>query len=256
MLHALLERGIVPDVLVGCSAGALNAAGLAGDPTLDGVEKMRDTWVHLNGADVFPTSAMGLAGVWQLARKGRALGTSDGLRALIERTLPYRRFEDAAVPLHVVATSLRTGRERWFEHGPVVEAILASSALPAVLPPVEIDGDLLVDGGVVDNVPISRGVALGAPRVYVLHVGNFERPRPAPKRPIDVLLQSFSIARNHRFAAEHQATLPGVELIVLPSIDPGSLKRHDFSRAGALIEQAHRAAGAFLDARTAIAASC
>jgi NTE family protein len=175
---------------------------------------------------------------------------------LVERTLPYRRFEDAAVPLHVVTTSLRTGRERWFDCGPVVEPILASSALPAVLPPVEIDGELLVDGGVVDNVPISRGIALGATRVYVLHVGNFERPRPAPKRPIEVLLQSFSIARNHRFVAEHEEQHAGVEIVVLPAIDPGALKRHDFRQAAALIDRAHATAAAFLDTRLAIAASC
>jgi NTE family protein len=253
MLQALLERGVVPDLLIGCSAGALNAAGLAGDPTLDGVQRLRETWVDLDGSAVFPTNAMGIAAVWQLARKGHALGSSDGLRALIERTLGYRTFAEAAVPLHVVATSLRTGRERWFSSGPVVEPILASAALPAVLPPVEIDGDLLVDGGVIDNVPTSRALALDAARIYVLHVGNFDRPRPAPRRPIDVLLQSFSIARNHRFVVEHQDPPVGVEMIVLPAVDPGALKRHDFRQAARLIDRAHATASAFLDGADSVA---
>jgi NTE family protein len=246
MLQALLERDIRPDVLIGCSAGALNAAAIAGDPSLDAIDRLRTAWTTLDGPTVFPASGIGLSGVWQLARRGHALGTNDGLRSLIERTLPYRTFEEAAVPLHVVATSLRSGRERWFCSGPVVDPILASAALPALFPPVEIAGDVLVDGGVVDNVPISRAIALDATRIYVLHVGNFGRPRPAPKRPIDVLLQSFSIARNHRFLYEHQNPPAGCELVVLPAIDPGSLKRHDFRQAQRLIDEAHATAAGFL----------
>src|SRR5437016_1340985 len=83
------------------------------------------------------------------------------------------------------------------------------------------DGELYVDGGVIDNVPIGHAVELGADRVYVCHVGNFDRPRPMPRRPIDVLLQSFSVARNYRYNAEVHRPWPGVEVVVLPSIDPG-----------------------------------
>ena len=135
------------------------------------------------------------------------------------------------MPVHVNATSLATGRGHWFTSGPAVEAILASAALPAVFPPVFIDGEAFIDGGVVDNVPISRAVALGVQRVYVLHVGNFTRPRPLPRRPIDVLLQSFSIARNHRFLAETDDPPAEVELVVLPGVDPGRIRRNDFSRS-------------------------
>jgi NTE family protein len=254
MLRALLERGVVPDLLVGCSAGAFNAATIAAEPTLDGVDLLHRTWATLDGPKVFPASGVGLAGVWQLARKGRSLGSNDGLRDLVERLLPIRRFEEAVVPFQVVATSLQSGRERWFAEGPVVEPILASAALPAVLPPVELDGDLLVDGGVVDNVPISRALHLGATRVYVLHVGNFDRPRPAPRRPIDVLLQSFSVARNHRFVSEQQPPA-GIELITLPGVDPGNLKRNDFTQAEVLMARAHAAAALFLDTRHALAAA-
>jgi NTE family protein len=166
----------------------------------------------------------------------------------VESTFPHRRFEDFAIPFHVVAASLRTGRARWFSSGPVVEAVLASSALPAVLPPVSIDGELFIDGAVVDNVPITHAVALGAERVIVLHVGNFERPRPMPQRPLDVLLQSFSIARNERFLRERDLHHDDCEVIVLPGVDPGPIKRNDFSRTEELIGRGRAAAGTFLDA--------
>jgi NTE family protein len=178
------------------------------------------------------------------------------LRNLIDRTLPFRSLEDASIPIHVVATSLVTGRARWFAEGSVEDAILASAALPAVFPPVVIDGEPYIDGGVVDNVPISRAVALGAKHIYVLHVGNFSRPRQLPRRPIDVLLQAFSIARNHRFLAEVDEPPEGIELVVLPAVDPGRVRRNDFSHSGDLMARSYAAAAAFLAGRgTAVAST-
>ena len=244
MLRALFKRGIEPDVLYGCSVGALNAAAIAADPSLDGVDRLRRTWLDPLTWQVFSSSR--LTAPLLLFRKGRSLVGNQRLRDLIERTLDPLTFEALARPLRVVATSLTTGEARWFQKGSVIEPILASAALPAVLPPVAIDNDTYIDGAVVDNVPIGRAVADGADRVVVLHVGNFDRPRPAPQRPLDVLLQAFSIARNHRFATE-VATDHGVELLVLPAVDPGPLKRNDFSKTATLIERAEATASAYLD---------
>src|SRR5437763_2584585 len=252
MLQALFEAGVVPEVVIGCSVGALNAAGLAAEPTIAGVRKMREIWLNLNSDELWPAGR--ISGLWLLGRKGQAIQPNAGLRALIERALPYRRLEEAVVPLHVNATSLETGRGHWFTEGPAVDAILASAALPAVFPPVVIGGEAYIDGGVVDNVPISRALALGAKRVYVLHVGNFSRAPQLPKRPIDVLLQSFSIARNHRFLAETDDPPPDVELVVLPAVDPGRIRRNDFSRSRDLIDRAYAAAREFLAGSGAAAA--
>jgi NTE family protein len=247
MLQALFELGVVPEVVIGCSVGALNAAGLAADPTLAGVRKMRDVWLNLNGDELWPAGR--ISGLWMLGRKGQAIQPNTGLRQLIERALPYQRLEDAVLPVHVNATSLETGRGHWFTSGSAVDAILASAALPSVFPPVVVDGQAYIDGGVVDNVPISRALALGARRIFVLHVGNFARPRQLPRRPIDVLLQSFSIARNHRFLAETDDPPPDVELVVLPGIDPGRIRRNDFSRSRDLMDRAYVSAREFLGGR-------
>jgi NTE family protein len=235
MVHALFDHGVRPDLVVGCSVGALNGAAIAGDPPVGGAERLVDIWRNLNSSEVFPTA--GITSVLALLRKGRhALGSNTGLRRLIEELATFRNFEDATIPFQVVATSLTSGAERWFGSGPIVEPILASAALPAVFPPVTIDGELHVDGAVVNNVPIRRAAELGATRIYVCHVGNFHRPRSAPKRPIDVLLQSFSIARNHRFSSETASDWGGVELIVLPAVDPGQIGRADFRRTRELID--------------------
>src|SRR5688572_1736515 len=112
MLQALVERGIRPDVLIGCSVGALNAAGFGASPDHDGVEHLHRTWLGTMTDNVFPAGR--LNGPWMLLRKATSLYANHKLRALIERSVPYERFEDAAVPVHVIATSLQTGRERWF----------------------------------------------------------------------------------------------------------------------------------------------
>ena len=251
MLRALVARGERPDVVLGCSVGALNGLVVASDPTPEGIERLRQIWIGLGSDDVFPSGR--ISGPWQLFTRGTSMFSDDGLRRLIDRCAPHERFEDYPIPLACNATNLRTGRIQWFDRGPVRPAVLASAALPAALPPVEIAGEHYIDGGVIDNVPISRALALGCDRIVVCHVGNFERPRPLPRRPIDVLLQSFSIARNARFAEDLHHVPAHAEVIVLPGIDPGPVRRTDFSRSAALIERATAAAAAHLDLRAAAA---
>jgi NTE family protein len=247
MLKAVLERGVVPDLVVGCSVGAVNGAALAGDPTLAGVERLAEVWRNLDGDAVFPTGPLG--GI-RLLRRGTAVASNEGLARLLDG-LGYERIEDAAVALHVVATSLRTGRARWFSSGPVREAVLASAALPGIFPPVEVDGELLIDGGVVDLVPMGRALALGADRLFVFHVGAHRQPRAEHRRPIDVVLSALAIARNHRFLAEVDNLPAGVEAVVFPAVDPGNLRPHDFRRSAELIERGYEAAASHLDALAA-----
>lgn len=251
MLRALLERSFVPDVVVGCSVGALNGAALAGRPTLEEVDRLAALWCGLRGTDIFPPRP--LNGPWYLVRKGESIFPNHGLRAMIERWLPYRTFEEAEKPLHVVATSMRTERAVWFSAGDVVVPLLASTSLPAIFPPVPVGGELLIDGGVVNNVPVSKAIELGCKRIFVLHVGNFDRPRPMPQRPLDVLIQAFSIARGYRFREDLDTVPEGTEMITLPGIDPGPLRYNDFTRSSQLIERGHHAAADFLDARAAAA---
>ena len=249
MLQAVADHGIVPDIVLGCSVGSLNGLAAASDPTPAGMKHLRDVWVSLGADDVFPSGRM--SGPWQLITRGSSLYGNEGIRSIIHQCAPYDRFEEFPIPFQCVATDFATGRARWFDSGPIHDPILASTALPAALPPVEIDGRTYIDGAVVDNVPISRAVALGATRIVVFHVGNFDRPRPRPRRPIDVLLQSFSISRNHRFLLDVDRVPADIDLVVIPGLDPGNVKRNDFSRTAELIQRAHAATAAFLDLRAA-----
>jgi NTE family protein len=176
---------------------------------------------------------------------------------LIERLLPVQRFEDLKVPFQCVAASIERAAEHWFSEGPLVEAILASAALPGVLPVVEVDGEHFMDGGIVNSIPVSRAVELGASEIYVLHVGRIERPLRPPRNFIQVAAVAFEIARRHRLSRD-LATLPrGVTAHVLPTGEPepprydslGQLRYRNFRDAARRVERARIATGEYLDRR-------
>jgi NTE family protein len=247
MMRALLEHDIRPDLIVGCSVGAINGAGLAEDPTLAGALRLERLWRALDGKELMP--AGWLPNPVAIARRGEAIHESQGLRRHLEQTLTARTFEELAVPFQCVATDVVGVREVWFRSGPLIEPILASAALPAVYPAVEIDGVRYLDGGIVDDVPMSRAVELGARTLYVLQVGLFSRPRPEPKRPLDVAVQAYWIARHHRFKRELAAMPSDIDLHLLPTGQTPYMRYNDFTRTSELISLAYEASSAYAGGR-------
>lgn len=248
MLKALTEHGIRPDVVLGCSVGALNGAGFALAPNAAGVARLEQHWRNSTSHTLMPSSRIPSA--VQLLRKGFSLHSNDGLRAGLEALLGAgRRFEDLVLPFQCVAAEVETAVERWFDEGDLVRAILASAALPAVYPPVVIDGVRYVDGGVIDNVPIARAVELGCRTIYVLQVGPHGRPDAEIRRPLDGALLAYWIARNSRFARDLASLPPKVDAIVLPPGRRPDLKYDDFSQTDALVAQGYENSLAFLDER-------
>jgi NTE family protein len=252
MLKALLERGVAPDLVVGTSVGALNGAAIAADPSLETVARLRDVWLGLDESAVFGGSFF--AGAANLMRSRTHLHSNKPLRQMLAKLLPAERFEDLRVPFQCVAASIEKAAEHWFFEGPLVEAILASAAVPGVLPPVEIDGEHFLDGGIVNSIPISRAVELGAREIFVLHVGRIERPLAPPRTPIQVAMVAFEIARRHRFARDLAALPDGVVAHVLPTGEPkrqnkaqlSELNYRDFKAVSRRIDRAHSASAAYL----------
>ena len=244
MLQALLEHGVRPDLVVGTSVGAINGAFVAADPTPCAVDRLRGLWEDLASQRVFGGSVLSRVGT--LVRTRTHLHPREPLRDLLAAALPVRTFADLPVPFQCVAASIERAAERWFSEGDLLEAVLASCAVPGLLPPVEIDGEHHLDGGLVHSIPVGRAVALGAGTVYVLQVGRIDRPLTPPTRPWEVATVAFEIARRHRYAADLAALPEGVAVHVLPAGDatpPGTanLRYRDFSSVPARIEQARAA---------------
>jgi NTE family protein len=246
-LRAIAEHDVQPDLVLGCSVGALNGGAYAADPTMAGVRRLEAIWAELQKE---PSSFM--PGSWipspvMLLRKGAALNSNQGLRRTIARFLGGRQtFEELDVPFQCVATDVDASAEAWFTEGDLIEPILASAALPAVYPMVTIGDRRFLDGGVLNNVPINRAVDLGARKIYVLHVGLHGKPTPAVRRPADAALIAYWIARNGRFSRDLVNLPRNVEAIVLPPGARPDLRYDDFSHTEELIEQGYTHAVQYL----------
>jgi predicted acylesterase/phospholipase RssA len=171
-------------VLVGTSIGAWNASMLARTPGMAGLEQLVETWGLVTPALVLlgreagkarpsqaMTGALVLSAIQRMSRSSPSLYGDAGLRWLIDHVMPNVTFEDLALPLHVIATNLSSGERETFTSGPLMPALLASSAIPGIFPPVYIGDSVYVDGGVVDSASVETALAIGARRIVLLDVG-------------------------------------------------------------------------------------
>ena len=251
MLKALIERDIRPDLILGSSVGALNGAAVAADPRPDAVTRLEHLWVSLRERGVFADNLFAQMGT--ALRSRTHLFSNAALRELLEREFGTRQIEDLEVPFECVAASIERAAEHWFSSGPLVQAVLASSAVPGLLPPVPVGDEHFLDGGLVDSVPVGRALASGAGTVYVLHVGRLDQPLSPPRTPREVAVVAFEIARRHRLVHALSHPVAGVEVHVLPTGAPGGSTdlRPRYGRRGLglvqeRIERAYQASSTYL----------
>lgn len=248
-LRALAEAGVRPDVVVGCSAGALNAGFLAVDPTPERVALLEQVWLELRRTDIFTDRRFAVAR--RLAARRDHLYSPHALRSLVRRWVPLADLADTAVPCHIVTTDLLQGRPAWWSSGDPADVLVASACLPAVFPPVRLDGSLHVDGGVTCPVPAQRALDLGADRVWVLDVSSdFHGWADERMTALDVLLESFAISRS-LLGHTHPVTYPGQRVVRLPALGIGRQDLRDFSRTPALLAAGLEAGRAMVAAELA-----
>lgn len=251
MLRALQEAGVVPDVIVGTSVGAINGALVAATPD-DAADRLLELWTNLAADSPFEASLLERATTF--ARSRTHLHGDHRLRRLLLTHLPARTFAELDVPFQCVAASIERATARWFTDGSLIDALLASTAVPGLLPPARVDGEHHLDGGLVDSIPVGRAVELGARRIFVLQVGRVEQPLVAPRWPWEVGVVAFEIARRHRFHEEVNRLPPEVDVHVLPTgvtdglapTDASQLRYRDTSRVTSRIATAHAASAAYL----------
>jgi NTE family protein len=246
MLHALYERGVVPELIVGTSVGAINGAFIAERPqTVATATDLAGVWRQLHRGQVFPLNPLvGLLGF---------LGTRDhlvpqsGLRKLVAEHHKHERLEQMPIEFHVVAVDVVTGEELLLSSGPTLDALLASAAIPAVLPPVAWEDRSLMDGGVANNTPISHAVALGAREIYVLPSGHACALEQPPTSALGMALHALTLLTHSRLIADIELHRNRAKLVVLPPPCPLAIQPTDFAHADELIERSLDDARAFLD---------
>lgn len=252
MLRALDERGVRPDLILGTSIGAFNGSVVAARPGEEGVDRLTSIWEGLAGSDLFSGGMFDR--VRAVATLKPAMHGSDELRSLLEEVHgPDARIEDLPVQFQCVAASIEKAAEHWFSSGPLVQALLATSAVPVLFPPVEIDNEHFYDGGLVNSVPLRRAINLGADAIFVLQVGRIEAPLRPPSKLHEAALISFEIARRHTFSTAMHEIPTNVSVHLLPSGNPvefddwRQLKWRDTGSTVELIEGAHKATLSYLD---------
>lgn len=235
MLRALGAHGVRADFVVGSSVGAINGAYFAGNPTLEEVTALENLWLNIRRRDVFP---LGWRTAASLLWRRDFLISSDGLRRLIDMHLPYRRLENARIPMHVVATNLLSGAAIVLSRGPAAEAIIASSAIPAAFAPMWLDGRYLVDGAITSNTPVRAAIGLGAQRLIVLPTGFACALQNPPNGAVANALHALTLLIARQLVAELEVIDKTINYAIVPTLCPLARSPYDFSRSAELIKSA------------------
>jgi len=249
MVRALFEHDVQPDLIVGTSVGALNGLVVASDPTPGVVDRLLDLWRSVSESnDIYSDTPW--RQVTRAMRTGTHLHSAEPLRERLETEFGDLTFDQLAVPFQCCAASIERAAETWFSEGRVVPAVVASAAVPGLLPPARVGNEHYLDGGIVNSIPIGRAIELGATRLFVLQVGRIDRPLKAPRKPWEVARVSFEIARRHRFVREIAELPEGVVAHVLPAggtAEDDSMRSYrDTTLVARRIESAYEQSSAYL----------
>jgi NTE family protein len=245
MMQALASHGLVADMVVGSSVGALNGAFYAGDPTLDGIKRLAEIWRGLKRHDVFPLSVRTLIGfLW----RRDFLIPHDGIRKLIEDHIPYRNLEDARIPLHIVATDIITGDSVVLSEGSTAEAIVASTAIPGAFSPIHYGDHYLADGALSSNTPVRIAIRKGAKRLIILPTGHACANDSPPVGAVANALHALTLLIARQLVSELENLGSDIEYSVVPPLCPLVGSPYDFSRTSEHIDRAIAATEGWLAA--------
>jgi NTE family protein len=244
MLAELAASGLRPDMVVGVSAGAINGAFFAHAPDAGAVAQLSDLWIRVTTRQALGLSWRSLLGLVGLRDH---VASPDGVRSLLERNLPYRAFEETAIPLHIVCADLVTGEEVVLSRGPVIEAVLASAAIPGVFPPVSIAGRMLIDGVVAAGTPIAAAKRLGAARVIVLPCGLACAAKAVSRRALGRAMHAITLLGARQLRQDYERYCESMAIHVVPPLCPLRQSSYDYSQGAALIARARESTRQWLD---------
>jgi NTE family protein len=243
MLQSLAAHGISADMVVGSSVGALNGAFYAGDPTLEGVKRLATIWRGLTRHDVFPVTWRTMLGfLW----RRDFLIPHDGVRKLIDDHIPFRNLQDAAMPVHIVATDIITGDSVVLSEGSTAEAIVASTAIPGAFSPIRYKNYFLADGAISSNTPVRVAVSKGATRLIVLPTGHACANQAPPVGAVANAMHALTLLIARQLVSELENLGPGIEYYVVPPLCPLVGSPYDFSRTADHIDRAILSTDAWL----------
>jgi NTE family protein len=207
VLQVLLEHDIRPQILVGASVGAINAAFLATNPTFEGARWLEQMWRQASEKVIERKDYV--AALLRFVTRKSSLYDSNKLKELIESYFPkdIRLFSDIkAAELYITAVDLNSGELYVFgidRSQSIIDAIMASSAVPMVLGPWQYEGRQYVDGGVVSDLPMRVAVDAGATELYAIDIGPLQLAKRTPKGVLRVAAQTMDAVISHQLVNEY-----------------------------------------------------
>jgi len=243
MLRAVFEAGIKPDLLVGTSAGAVNAASVGQGLTASRLEHLANIWSGLRTSDIF--GRLGIRSVLRLLNNRGALSSANSFRALLRTHLPHSHSA-LAIQTAVVATDFFTGGPVIFTAGDLVLNVLASAAIPMIFPAVTVGSRLLVDGGVVAHVPLAQAEMLGARTMVVFDAGYPCKLSRSPKGPLERAIHFITLMLHRQSFGLLSMLDRSFTVIYLPAPCPLDVPAYDFSQGSRLIQAGFESAHSFL----------
>ena len=237
MLHSLVASGVSADMVVGSSVGAINGAYYAGAPSLKGVLELETVWRGLTRRDVFPITWRTLLGfLW----RRDFLIPHDGVRKLLEDHLPFRNFQEAQLPLHIVTTDIVSGESVVLSQGSAVEAIVASTSIPGAFAPVPYKNRYLADGAISANTPVKVAVEKGARRLIILPTGYACAADKPPVGAVANALHALTLLIARQLVNDLEDLPSSIEYFVVPPLCPLSGSPYDFTLTSEHIERSIR----------------
>ena len=244
MLIELAAQGVRPDLVVGVSAGAINGAFFASDPSREMTDRIAAIWTRLTTRRALGLgwrSALGVLG-WR-----DHVASPGGLKGILQGELSAKGFRDLAVPLHVVCADRTTGSEVVLSEGPLIDAILASAAIPGVFPAVQIGDRWLVDGGVAANTPLATAVSLGATRLIVLPTGFTCAENRVPRQPFAQAMHAISLLTARQLHQDFDRYSTAASIHFAPPLCPIEYSSYDYSHGADLVARGRASTRRWID---------
>lgn len=237
-LEVIVDAGIVPEMVVGSSVGAVNGVYLANNPTVEGVRYLQHVYETIEPGDIFAGNDVNA--VWHLLQGDRNLYDRDQWERLLERHLPANRFRDLQIPCYVLATEIGNGKAHVFGQDAdtlLLDALLSSTAIIPLHPPWQYNGRFYVDGGLKSNLPIQEAIDQGATKVIAFNLTNQLLPADQRSTALDMLQHAVDLLLLGQVAAtiDYARQVHQVDLIVLDLTYHEYVTSTDVSRIPQLI---------------------
>jgi len=236
-LKALLEEGFSFDMVVGVSIGSINGIYFAYKPTLEGVKELERIWLKMRKEDVVPEGRF--KAFFRLIGNRTSLFSNRALYRFVVESVPVKKFGELKLPAYIPALDIKSGEVYVFGDDPldpVVDAIMASTALPPYFPPWKYKGMVLVDGGFYSNIPYRIAAERGAKEVVALHIRggrSFDDEVYSMygvlSKTIGLLLDA-KVKEQEKFAEERH-----LKVFYIPLDPPFNISMFDFSHTEELI---------------------